>query len=81
MADLEDGLKLLQQEMQNEEINIKVNAIHRMQTVICSIDNSAVTGELIPYLDSKFSFLLYIWHFFHNQPIIQNLTYFYALLK
>jgi hypothetical protein len=30
MADLEDGLKLLQQEMQNEEINIKVNAIHRM---------------------------------------------------
>jgi len=38
--------------MQNEEIHIKVNAIHRMQTVICSIDNSAVTSELIPYLDA-----------------------------
>ena len=34
MADIEDGLKLLQQEMENEEIHIKVNAIHRMQTVI-----------------------------------------------
>jgi len=33
----ENGLTLLKQEMYNEEIHIKVNAIHRMKTVILSI--------------------------------------------
>jgi hypothetical protein len=33
----EDGLALLKLEMQNEEIHIKVNAVHRMSTVIMSI--------------------------------------------
>ena len=33
----ENGLSLLKQEMQNEEIHIKVNAIHRAKTVIMSI--------------------------------------------
>lgn len=33
----DNGLTLLKQEMQNEEIHIKVNAIHRLKTVILSI--------------------------------------------
>ena len=33
----ENGLTLLKQEMYNEEIHVKVNAIHRMKTVILSI--------------------------------------------
>ena len=33
----ENGLVLLKQEMQNEEVHLKVNAIHRMKTVILSI--------------------------------------------
>ena len=33
----EDGLTLLKQEMQCEEIHIKVNAIHRLKTVIHSL--------------------------------------------
>jgi hypothetical protein len=33
----ENGLSLLKQEMQNEEVHLKVNAIHRLKTVILSI--------------------------------------------
>ena len=33
----ENGLSLLKQEMQNEEIHVKVNAVHRLKTVIASV--------------------------------------------
>jgi hypothetical protein len=33
----ETGLTLLKMEMLNEEIHVKVNAIHRLKTVILSI--------------------------------------------
>jgi hypothetical protein len=33
----DNGLQLLKQEMTNEEIHIKVNAIHRLKTVVLSI--------------------------------------------
>jgi hypothetical protein len=33
-----------------EEIHIKVNAIHRLRTVILSIEPSDVVDGLIPYL-------------------------------
>ena len=33
----ENGLTLLKMEMSNEEIHVKVNAIHRLKTVIVSI--------------------------------------------
>jgi len=47
----ENGLYLLQQEMTNEEIHIKVNAIHRLKTVIVSIGEPAVISQLIPYIE------------------------------
>jgi hypothetical protein len=53
----ENGLTLLKQEMQNEEIHIKVNAIHRLKTVILSIGEQETCSQLIEYLDGKFSFL------------------------
>ncbi len=46
----EDGLSLLQEEMKNEEIHLKVNAVHRLKTVILSIGESRTVNELIPYL-------------------------------
>jgi len=49
----ENGLALLKQEMQNEEIHIKVNAIHRMKTVILSIGQEDTVAQLIPYIDGK----------------------------
>lgn len=49
----ENGLALLKQEMDNEEIHIKVNAIHRMKTVILSIGEAETVSTLIPYLNGK----------------------------
>lgn len=49
----EDGLTLLKSEMTNEEIHVKVNAIHRLKTVIYSIGTPRVQSELIPYIQSK----------------------------
>jgi serine/threonine-protein phosphatase 2A regulatory subunit A len=37
--------------MTNEEIHIKVNAIHRLKTVILDIGEAAITSQLIPYLE------------------------------
>ena len=49
------GLSLLKQEMQCEEIHVKVNAIHRMKTVIVSIGPAETQASLIPYLEGKFA--------------------------
>ena len=46
----ENGLTLLKLEMTNEEIHLRVNAIHRLKTVILSIGNEGTVSELIPYL-------------------------------
>ena len=47
----DNGLSLLKQEMQNEEVHIKVNAVHRMKTVILSIGIEDTKSQLIPYID------------------------------
>ena len=47
----DNGLTLLKQEMQNEEIHLKVNAIHRLKTVVLSIGKEETVGQLIPYID------------------------------
>lgn len=49
----ENGLNLLKQEMTNEEIHIKVNAIHRFKTVILSIGEADTISQLIPYIEGK----------------------------
>lgn len=46
----EDGFYLLKEEMKNEEIHLKVNAIHRMNMVILSIGVNDVVSNLIPYI-------------------------------
>lgn len=46
----ENGLMLLKQEMSNEEIHIKVNAIHRLKTVILSIGPDDTIHTLCPYI-------------------------------
>ena len=50
----ENGLTLLKQEMTNEEIHVKVNAIHRLRTVILSIGLEETISTLIPYIDGKY---------------------------
>lgn len=53
MVENVNALSLLKEEMQTEEIHLKVNAIHRLKTVILSIGINETNTQLIPYLDSK----------------------------
>ena len=48
----DNGLTLLKMEMLNEEIHVKVNAIHRMKTVILSIGPEDTVSQLIPYIET-----------------------------
>ena len=48
-----DALNLLKQEMNTEEIHLKVNVIHRMKTIVLSVGEASVQSQVIPYLESK----------------------------
>ena len=54
MVESINALDLLKDEMTTEEVHLKVNAIHRMKTVVLSIGPNMTTEKLIPYLDGKF---------------------------
>ena len=45
-----NALALLKEEMSSEEIHLKVNAIHRLKTVILSIGAPETVQQLIPYI-------------------------------
>jgi hypothetical protein len=53
-----DALALLKEEMETEEVHLKVNAIHRLKTVILCIGVEDTIKKLIPYLESMISNLL-----------------------
>ena len=55
MVENVNALALLKEEMQTEEIHLKVNAIHRLKTVILSIGMNETNTQLIPYLDCKYN--------------------------
>lgn len=40
--------------MKTDEVNLKVNAIHRMKTVILSIGVEQTKDKLVDYLESKY---------------------------
>ena len=48
-----NALALLKEEMLTEEIHLKVNAIHRLKTVILTIGVPETLSQLLPYLESK----------------------------
>jgi hypothetical protein len=48
-----DALALLKEEMETDEINLKVNAIHRLKTVILCIGVDETIKKVIPYLESR----------------------------
>ena len=47
-----DPIELLKEEMSNDEVACKVNAIHRLTTVVLAIGPSHCYEKLIPFLDS-----------------------------
>jgi hypothetical protein len=48
-----NALDLLKEEMETEEVHLKVNAIHRLKTVILSIGVDDTVKKLYTYLESK----------------------------
>ena len=58
----ENGITLLKAEMTNEEIHVKVNAIHRLKTVILSIGQDDTISQLIPYIKgiNQIYFLIFV---------------------
>ncbi len=48
-----NALELLQEKMKTDEVHLKVNAIHRMKTVILSIGIELTKTNLVEYLESK----------------------------
>ena len=54
-----DALALLKEEMETEEVHLKVNAIHRLKTVILCIGVEDTIKKLIPYLESMDNFELF----------------------
>jgi len=53
-----DPIELLKEEMSNDEVVYKVNAIHRLTTVVMAIGASQTYEKLIPFLDSTFKLSL-----------------------
>lgn len=49
-----NALELLKEELETEEIHLKVNAIHRLKTVILCIGVDDTVKKLIPYLECKY---------------------------
>ena len=48
-----DPIELLKDEMGNDDVPSKVNAIHRLSTVVLAISTPQVYEKVIPLLDSK----------------------------
>jgi serine/threonine-protein phosphatase 2A regulatory subunit A len=46
-----NALELLKEELEADEVNLKVNAIHRMKTVMMSLDKEDVAGDLFKYIN------------------------------
>ena len=53
MTDDINAIDLLKEEMQTEDIHLKVNAVHRLKTVVLSLGQSDTVNQLLPYLESK----------------------------
>lgn len=55
-----NALDLFKEEMETEEIHLKVNVIHRMKTVILAIGVDETLKKLIPYLECSYLILIFI---------------------
>lgn len=46
-----NAFDLLKNEMKLDEVHLKVNAIHRLQTVMFSMEKDKIVSMLVPYLN------------------------------
>lgn len=59
MADkIDKPLEFLKEEMESDQISVRVNAMTRTPIIAALIGNTAVEKDLVPYLDSRLQFKL-----------------------
>lgn len=46
-----DAFELLKLEMKLDEVHLKVNAIHRLKTVMASMEKDRLVAMLVPYIN------------------------------
>lgn len=49
-----NALDLLKEELETEEIHLKVNAIHRLKTVVLALGIDETLKKVVPYLECNF---------------------------
>mmetsp|Transcript_15601 Transcript_15601/g.13329 ORF Transcript_15601/g.13329 Transcript_15601/m.13329 type:complete len:210 (+) Transcript_15601:60-689(+) len=52
MHDNTNAFDLLKEEMENDEVSIRVNAIHRLKTVVTVMGSDSFKSQLLPYIES-----------------------------
>lgn len=57
MSEQVNAFVLLKEEMENDEISIRVNAIHRLKIVATLLTPDDIKNHLLPFLDGKKSSL------------------------
>jgi len=50
---MENPLELLKEEMEHDEISIRVNAIHRVPVVAALFPLEGVKSQLLPYIERR----------------------------
>lgn len=65
------ALDLLKEEMETEEIHLKVNVIHRLKTVILAIGVEDTIKKLIPCLESNLYMVLIILQLLSKEKMMK----------
>jgi serine/threonine-protein phosphatase 2A regulatory subunit A len=45
---------LLKEEMDNDEVAVRVNAIHRLKTVVTVMGSESFKSQILPYIESTY---------------------------
>ena len=51
MTDNLNPFALLKEEMENDEISTRVNAIHRLRTIVTCLGVDSFKSQILPYLE------------------------------
>lgn len=51
MVDTFNPLDVLREEMENEEVSFRVNAVHRIRVVTTLLAADKIKSQLLPYID------------------------------
>ena len=53
MADAVNPIELFKEEMENDDISIRVNCVHRLKIIVTLIGGDNFKQQMLPYIDCK----------------------------